>query len=483
MTPVVDIHCHTFNADDLPVHGFLQRVAFHDNLFTDDLSALVDRILQGRAPGFVAENARLDVMLGGAALPEAAELAEAVPAPPSLEDEVDRTMAELAVTDPDLLRRVGVQLASDGAPPPLGSEQEGALDWFRAARRAVRWAKLYGSFRVDNTAALLNLFGGRVALATPLLVDLGMGLSDTAATTLRQQIELHEKISRLSLQGRLPAGASGHVHGFAAFDPRRELRARRVGDIDRPLLILADAIARYGFVGVKLYPPMGFMPLGNADKGVPDGAALDSILREFYGWCVAEDVPITVHGSASNHAHAQFADFGSPSNWARVLDEFGDLHLNLGHFGGTDGGPDAWPRGIARLAAAHPHVYADVGNHRIDRTDVRDRYVTFLTEVFDDPSTAVMDQRVMFGTDWYMLAILPEHEQYLDRYEQAYHERFGDERTTAFMGANALRFLGFDDPGNANNQRVRRRYDDLDPPDWLAASPPSLPLGPAQQPG
>jgi predicted TIM-barrel fold metal-dependent hydrolase len=470
VTTIVDIHCHTFNADDLPVRGFLQRVAFHDNLFSDDLAELVDRVEQGRAPGFREENARLDTLLGGTALPEAAELAESAPAPAAtLEDEVDRAMAELAVSDPDLLRRVGVELASEGAPPPLGSDQEGALDWFHAARRAVRWAKLHGSYRLDNTAALLNLFGGRVDLATPLLVDLGMGLSDTAETTLGQQVVLQEKISRLSLHGRLPAGARGHVHGFTAFDPRRELRARRVDDVDRPMDTIRDAITRYGCAGVKLYPPMGFMPLGNAAAGVPNGAELDGILREFYSWCLTEDVPITAHGNASNYAHRQFAEFGSPTNWARVLDEFGDLHLNLGHFGGTDDSPTAWPRGIAQLAAAHPHVYADVGNHRIDRPDIRERYLQFLQAVFADPATEVMDRRLMFGTDWYMLAILPEHDQFLDRYEQAYRDRFGDARTEAFLGANALRFLGFDDAGNANNRRARDRYRGQALPDWLAS--------------
>jgi predicted TIM-barrel fold metal-dependent hydrolase len=468
LTTIVDIHCHTFNADDLPVRGFVQRVAFHDNLLSDDLAALIDRVVQGRAPGFADENARLDALLGGSGLPEAAALAESVQAPTALEDEVDRAMAELAVSDPDLLRRVGVELASEGSPPPLGSAQEGALDWFHAARRAVRWAMLYGSYRLDNTAALLNLFDGRVDLATPLLVDLGMGLADTAETTLRQQIALHEKISRLSLRGRLPAGARGHVHGCAAFDPRRELRARRVGDIDRPLDVLRDAVTRYGFVGVKLYPPMGFMPLGNAAAGVPDGSELDGILREFYSWCVSDDVPITAHGNASNYAHQQFKDFGSPTNWGRVLDEFGELHLNLGHFGGTDDAVTAWPRGIARLAAAHDHVYADVGNHRIDRPDIRARYLQFLDTMFGDPATAVMDQRLMFGSDWYMLAILPDHEQFLVSYEQAYRDRFGAARTDAFLGANALRFLGFDDPGNANNQRVRDRYNGHDLPDWLA---------------
>jgi predicted TIM-barrel fold metal-dependent hydrolase len=80
-----------------------------------------------------------------------------------------------------------------------------------------------------------------------------------------------------------------------------------------------------------------------------------------------------------------------------------------------------------------------------------------------------MDRRLMFGTDWYMLAILPEHDQFLDRYEQAYRDRFGDARTEAFLGANALRFLGFDDAGNANNRRARDRYRGQALPDWLAS--------------
>lgn len=471
MTMIVDIHCHTFNADDLPVRGFLQKVAFHDHLFTDDLAALVDRVVQGRAPGYAAENARLDTLLGGAPLPEAAAFAEAAPDPAAtIEADVDRTLAEIAATDPGLLHRVGVHLASEGAPPPLGSPQEGALDWFRAARRAVRWAKIYGSYRLDNAATLLNLFSGRVDLAVPMLVDLGMGLSDTAPTTQRQQVELQEKISRLSLQGKLPAGAHGDVHGFVGFDPRRELRARRVGDIDTPLAVLADAVTRYGFVGVKLYPPMGFLPLGNAAAGVPDGAKLDDVMRELFAWCVAEQVPVTAHGSASNYADEEFATFGSPSNWAPVLDEFDDLHVNLGHFGGTDDAQEPWRTGIARLAASHPHVYADVGNHRIDRADVRTRYLQILEGVFDDPATEIMAERLMFGTDWFMLAILPEHDQFLDRYEQLYREAFGDEATRAFMGGTALRFLGFDDPANANAERVRRRYAGLDAPDWLATA-------------
>ncbi|HSJ46541.1 MAG TPA: hypothetical protein VK923_17830, partial [Euzebyales bacterium] len=87
--------------------------------------------------------------------------------------------------------------------------------------------------------------------------------------------------------------------------------------------------------------------------------------------------------------------FGSPSNWALVLAGFDDLHFNLGHFGGTDDAQEPWRTGIARLAAQHPHVYAEVSNHRIDRADVRTRYVQILERVFADPATAIMADRLM----------------------------------------------------------------------------------------
>jgi hypothetical protein len=43
MSTVVDVHCHTFNADDLPVQGFVSRVAFHNVELARSLAGLVDR--------------------------------------------------------------------------------------------------------------------------------------------------------------------------------------------------------------------------------------------------------------------------------------------------------------------------------------------------------------------------------------------------------------------------------------------------------
>ncbi|MCB1007251.1 MAG: hypothetical protein KDB35_23910, partial [Acidimicrobiales bacterium] len=226
---VVDIHCHNFNADDVPIRGFVRHVALHDLPFTDDLGRFVDLVVQGAAIGFEAENAKLDTLLTRGLAPQA--VAEAVSPGPelTLDDEADGILARIDALDPGLVRRVGTLAATGAAPSPGTLQPEGLVDWYRAARRLARWAALFAKDRLDITVALVANFGGGVDLFTPLMVDLAPGLGDTAPTTVAQQVVLQEKISRLSMLGLLPGAHQTHVHPFVGFDPRRELAVRRAG--------------------------------------------------------------------------------------------------------------------------------------------------------------------------------------------------------------------------------------------------------------
>lgn len=477
MTPIVDIHCHNFNADDLPVRGFLHRVAFDDRSLAADIAALVDVLIQGRAPGYVEESRRLDALLVPAG-PNSHESLAAVGSAAALEAEVDAAFEELQVSEPALLHRVGVGFTEHEALGPAG--YEGVRDWPDAARRAIKWVKLFGMSRLDVTKQLIRNFDDRPELYTPLLVDLGMGLYDTESTPLRQQMELQEKISRLSMMGQLPGTARARIHPFIAFDPRRELKAQR-SDVASALSLVQTAVREYGFVGVKLYPPMGWRPINNGptrDMTAADAGAIDAILETFYAWCEAEQVPITAHCNASNEAHDDYREFSDPDLWKLVLRKYPNLHLNLGHFGGAAAvqTPQGWPSRIAELATdAHPFLFADVGNHRIDQEDLAAGYLRSLFTMFQQPATAGMRERLMYGSDWYMLAALPRHDEFLTTYEQLYEEtfaeRYGEGATSWFLGGAALRFLGFDDPNNANTKRLQaryRRYASENMPAWLA---------------
>ena len=102
---------------------------------------------------------------------------------------------------------------------------------------------------------------------------------------------------------------------------------------------MRDAVERAGFIGVKLYPPVGFLPLGNAGFS-PDaarGQALDQALRALYATCEAEEIPITAHASPGNEFALGYGQLAAPERWAPVLREFPNLRLNFGHFGHETG--------------------------------------------------------------------------------------------------------------------------------------------------
>ena len=73
-----------------------------------------------------------------------------------------------------------------------------------------------------------------------------------------------------------------------------------------------------------------------------------------------------------------------------------------------------------------------------------------------------------------MEAIHPEPDEFLENYRNAFDKHLGDAgHGGRFLGANALHFLGFDDPTNQNNNRLRARYDGSHPdrvPSWLAGT-------------
>jgi predicted TIM-barrel fold metal-dependent hydrolase len=476
---VVDVHCHTFNGDDIPVRGFFQHVELHDARLGSALASVLDSLVQGAAPDYATDLARVDAILGPSSALESAPAFEPQ-SQEQFEAEVDAALRDLQARSPATVERIGTLMAEAEADEPgAAGGEEGIGDTVDAARRGIRWAKMFARSRLDQAADLVRTFGDQVDLFTPLLVDLGTGLGDQAKTSNREQMVLYEKISRLSMKGRLPGQGKAHFHFFIGFDPLRELRARQVGDIETPLDLVKTAVGTYGFVGVKVYPPMGWRPSGNEAWGPIDtteAAMLDEIVIDLAEWCAADDVPITAHGNRSNYAdpHYEQAEYGSPAQWRKVLERCPGLHLNLGHFGGASKNwtRTGWPWQIAQAMHDFPGLRADVGNHRIDDEALVEAYFAMLVAMRGDPSTAAVTERLMYGTDWFMEAIHPQPERFLESYRAAYDRHLGDPAATArFMGGNALGFLGFDDPDNKNAVRLRARYVRFAPervPAWLA---------------
>ena len=480
-----------FNAADIPVNGFIHHVALHDDLISGALADLATRLVSG-APGYAADKARLSGILGAAAPTAAAAAVPQAHAPAgagadlgaviddAFESEVQQAVSELSADEVALIQnesppgQPGRPAAAEAAAAEAAAPEAISLD---TPVRFVRWAKLFCQSRVDLATLYYRFFSSQVGLAVPMLVDLASGLNDKAQTTLAQQVELFDMLSRASMRGLIPGAPQLRLHPFVGFDP---IRALNDGAAGTTVALVKDAVLNKGFIGVKVYPEMGWSPFHNtpANAGSPERAqALDAILDDFFGWCADEQVPVTAHCNHSNYPNpnADAANYGAPDEWLSVLAVHTGLRLNLGHFGGAHDKPEAydWTWTIAEGMARYHWLFADVGCQHVDDAALMQVHFGVLKKIAG--TCPKLADRLMFGTDWYMEANNPNPNAFLDEYKSRYLAAFGANQTAKFMSANALSFLGFG-AGNltANGQRLRQRYRDLGvtPPSWLGAAGP-----------
>ncbi len=171
---------------------------------------------------------------------------------------------------------------------------------------------------------------------------------------------------------------------FIAADPNRE-------DVSN---IVVDALRGGVFKGVKIYPVMGF---------TPD----DKRLYHIYEYCVENSIPITAHcengGIPGFQEYYQLAD---PKYWSAVLKDFPTLTLNLAH---NDRTGSSWQPKIAELIKAHPNVYTDI-SYDTEMWIMPRRYFKSIKRMLGTPK---IQDRLLYGTDWYMGRFLWTEKSYL----------------------------------------------------------------------
>ncbi len=530
----IDIHCHFSNAADLPIRGFLQRVVMADygagrTLSSGTISSsvwkglaaqLANAILKYETPtpqkewdcltaasacaGFGAGapqtrgmgrtlKSGLPEQAGGktiadalvehyrAAAPQPKSGTRGMQAPESGEDTdafVDFVLKEMEMGS------AGVPGASSRNMKSLGSSlgnTAAAIGAYLASGRSTfsryfAWGELLTNYRetiIETYYSLYDPQRSRLILTAPAIVDYNYWLEDQSPSPLKDQVEL---LSLLSLRQPRP------MHGFVAFDPLREIR--RKPDEPSALAIVQEAVASRGFLGAKLYSPMGFKPTGNAAQGLSFptyasmsepgfGAALDKALDGLYSWCEANEVPILAHTLDSQSAGPGYAERAEPKFWEKVLTKYPKLRLNLAHFGNFSQALSAngaskpfektWEYEIGSYikGGRFPNVYADIsyfwwvldGSGSKDQVEAVKRLFAKYFEA--DPHC----ERLMFGTDWNMMGRSPGAAQYVDNVE-AFFRGMGlknSELDNLFF-KNALRFLGLGRAGKAET-RLKSFYE------------------------
>ena len=562
---VVDCHSHVFNAEDLPIDGFIKRLSPVPAFLTGFLSWPLDKLT-----AWVAENGGNEIQdllnrlqgLEAVATVVAAEvttdaemeqrLVAAWPfpsAPPGLEmpgSAEDALAAQIRRATPEQLAELETWRAEWLSGTPV---EEGVFDAAKALAGGITAAaKRYGA-ALNRICQPRHLVAAELAgtypsvhLFAPALVDFEYTARDKPATTVQTQIAAHSLVAKLAAAGELPGRPDVRLHPMVGYCPYREVanselrdwdvnaptvngyvpfadpqtatdadrytpqlkfdpaRARplsrptgpwrasrlHLDEVHRAIDLVRHAVELGGFAGVKVYPPSGFLPIGNVWRfGEVRGRRLDAALRTLYAYCEAQQVPILTHASHSNGFDDGYDDFAAPTGWALVLEDYPELRICFGHFGHMQGigndaaqpSADSWAERFVALIDKYPHVYADVGCSKFPvDAGYRSRYLEVLSAILNEPDSDVQSKRrrrLMFGTDFWLNALTPNHRQFLDVFRDEIERHFGDHARDEFMGGNALRFLGLrgeddtPDSGNLNRQRLIDFYGGNPVPDWF----------------
>lgn len=578
---MIDAHCHLFNVKDLSAVRFISYVVLEhfpelavgngldpsdakslapeDPTFTDRLIALLLLLVGAqRAPSATAELALLQRSNAKIAQPDAvAALAEdevelsqdaiverianlvrgqSFGADPQVEDRL-RSILLQAAEVPSMIGRPPERitpeqstllakraLAASFGPQSksslLGADRNlGSLFNFIAQLRRHRHAL------VDELTELHARNGQGPLLLAPAMVDFGRWLRDDPreGSTFAQQTAVWRQISLR------PTGPA--VHGYVGYCPLRQVLFDRgaFGPDGRiltdckedPYALVEHALNERGFLGVKLYPPMGFRPSGNVERRPESGSCpipgnapypkkilkdvfgkagettdeleqqmaelgrlLDDALNRIYTLCGGLGAPIMAHAANSVAANREYGTLADPFFWRPVFDRPDAPAVMLAHFGGfsyVSADPEGGGAALAASALCASRPAPPDFDHSWEASLARYILANPAKPVFADISMFVeildtahqapilahfqrlkhdyadMASHLIFGSDWTMLAQDRRASRYTGTVRAFLGQVFDPGEVEAIMRRNFLRYAGLADRG-ASFRRVSRIY-------------------------
>jgi predicted TIM-barrel fold metal-dependent hydrolase len=221
---------------------------------------------------------------------------------------------------------------------------------------------------------------------------------------------------------------------FLAVDPRR-INIRK-------LIEMKVNRGKGVFKGIKIYPPLGYLPTH---------PGLDPVYR----YCIDHDIPLTLHcspGGMKNFRKTNYVIdwdgsshwenfesskgnksiyYTAPDKWIRVLDKWPGLRVNFAHFGGGESitaNDTVWMESIVEILTKYPNAYADIGF--FSKPGLPEMLVDIIRK------HPVLTRRLLFGTD-YVMVMLDKNfgglKSYFDRFSGLY---------PGVLAENARAFLG-----------------------------------------
>lgn len=285
-------------------------------------------------------------------------------------------------------------------------------------------ALFHKDIKVVAEALIQEMNAANIQTATPLMMDLEFAsFQQQPEVPYRHQIEVISEIA---------SDYPGRLFPFVMVDPRRpnatETTIRAIEDL--------------GFLGVKVYPPLGYHPYHNAFFNKKH---VNQELKKLYEYCEWHEIPITTHCSNGGAYSSEIMKCLSlrkrltrPSNWRLVLEDFPKLRLNLAHFGGDFleiDDENSWAYEIRKMVREYENVYTDLSYHDEALKKVSaEKYYQLLNSALDAP---VVSKKILFGTDWSM----PRHTWSVPRIVETFEENLTENKLRKIMVSNPVRFL------------------------------------------
>jgi predicted TIM-barrel fold metal-dependent hydrolase len=288
-------------------------------------------------------------------------------------------------------------------------------DWINLADRLphiAAFAKMLSKEEQDDVfTELREYYPGSTRFVVLPMDFLFMGLGDPPAGNSTEV--QHNRLAEL--RDRVNATQPGKIIPFAHFDPRR----------DDAVAKLQYYIEEKQFKGVKIYPPLGY------DPGDPQFDA-------FWQFCDQRSLPVMTHCSGavvrSNNLESHIAaGYCDPENYKPVLAKYSNLRLCLAHFGGDSAwdtylnvpnwnkqheDPDHPEKAFLFTALEmlqsgnYPSLYVDIAYvifHYRENSKI-------LKVLLADTN---IRNKVLFGTDFYMVKIEKFSEKQLSMFLRA----------------------------------------------------------------
>lgn len=442
---VIDTHAHFFNAADVPVRGFIAESIGHNvapslQFVVKEAASLAEKFAE-RAPTAYEELTALQLLSSNVRGRSGRDLQDALRAWFERERTSSAERVSSIVSGTRFERRYReivpaprtrsggqgispeeVKEAEDETTAPADPRTRIRIDEAAKQGKAfLQFLRLMVSYRASNVRTYTDAFspadGTGVDMVLGALVDFDYWLDCPPRSAHEDQIALHEHLAAMH---------GGYLRPVAGYNPWTDIEQNGAG-----LQRLMDAWDNRGFVGVKIYPPTGFMPARNAGSAAstqkvrPDLQELDKVLRAFFAKCANKGIPVIAHTARSNGRDAAHDDFSSPSAWDALLcvvaHETETPIISLGHFGG-DNASNQWTSQFANLMKAYPKLklFGDIaywGQLMCEEPAACSAAQSRLKNALATPisgSETVAD-RVMFGTDWLMLSQVPGWKAYPQR--------------------------------------------------------------------